>query len=575
MPKPKRTRIEPTEEWHQLELLFTSPEQRAYELIRPVVLFGMPPNERAKQTSTGERTLYRSVQRFVEHGMASLFATPPAPPPRRLPDTLRAAVLELKAEHPSLHLREISTICFVRFGRRLSHHTVKRILAETPRPVGVRRYPPFHAMPDPVTRRIAIIRLHAEGWNSKSIADYLETSRKTVQMTLKRWIDEGFRGLPNKSRAPKRPHRKVTMTALTTVRRLARNPRLGAWRVHAALRQQGIRLSPRTCGRMVALNRDLYHSPRPARHPRAKRPMPFRAAYRHQYWTLDIRYLDHQLGGGNVYVISILENYSRAVVASAISRKQDLTAFLIVLFTAIQQHGSPDGLVSDSGSVFLAKQAVEVYRRLGIAKHQITKGQPWQSYIETMFAVQQRMADYHFAQATTWHELQAAHDQWMADYNYQVHWAHQVRDDGRESPAEVLDWVYGRVWEPAALHYAFNAMRFRRRLDRSGYVRFRSWRLYSEAGLARRTAAVWVYKEQLVVAYDETHLAQYTVEYEPDQKHLFNVTTPQLYDTMYASPQLPLWTLRDTEWLKVLKLPQAPTPVKRSRISVIQEQLFG
>ncbi len=86
---------------------------------------------------------------------------------------------------------------------------------------------------------------------------------------------------------------------------------------------------------------------------------------------------------------------------------------------------------------------------------------------------------------------------------------------------------------------------------------------------------MWLYKDQLVVAYNETPLAQYTVEYEPDQQHLFNVTTAQLYDTMYASPQLPLWTLRDTEWLTVLKLPQAPTPVKRSRISVIQEQLFG
>ena len=60
--------------------------------------------------------------------------------------------------------------------------------------------------------------------------------------------------------------------------------------------------------------------------PRAKQPMPFRGSYRHQYWSVDIRYLDHELGGGNIYVITILENYSRAVLASAISRTQDLTA---------------------------------------------------------------------------------------------------------------------------------------------------------------------------------------------------------------------------------------------------------
>jgi hypothetical protein len=43
--------------------------------------------------------------------------------------------------------------------------------------------------------------------------------------------------------------------------------------------------------------------------------MPVKAERRHQYWTVDLRYLDHQLGGGNVYCISIVENYSRAILA--------------------------------------------------------------------------------------------------------------------------------------------------------------------------------------------------------------------------------------------------------------------
>lgn len=54
--------------------------------------------------------------------------------------------------------------------------------------------------------------------------------------------------------------------------------------------------------------------------------MPFQASRRRQYWTVDLRYLDmHQLGGGNIYVISILENFSRAILASGVSRTQDLT----------------------------------------------------------------------------------------------------------------------------------------------------------------------------------------------------------------------------------------------------------
>ena len=223
MPKPKRQRRAPTEQWEQLELLFTSPEQRQYELIRPVVLFGQPAAERARETQMAARTLSRHAKRFVEQGMASVFPTPPTAPPVRLPPELRTFLVQMKAEHPPLYLRELQTLCYVRFGRRPSRQTIKRVLAEAAPRAVERRYPRFHHM-DPTSRRIAIIRLHAEGWTTRSIAAYLATSRPTVSATLKRWIDERFRGLPNKSSAPKQPARKVTFAALKAggVRRTAR-----------------------------------------------------------------------------------------------------------------------------------------------------------------------------------------------------------------------------------------------------------------------------------------------------------------------------------------------------------------
>jgi hypothetical protein len=303
--------------------------------------------------------------------------------------------------------------------------------------------------------------------------------------------------------------------------------------------------------------------------------MPFRARHGHQFWSVDIRYLDHKMGSGNIYAITILENYSRAVLASAISRTQDLTAYLMVLFAAIRMHGSPDGLVSDGGSVFRAKQALAIYQRLGIAKHQIKKGQAWQNYIETMFNVQRRMADYEFSKATTWNHLQAAHDRWVNEYNHQVHWAHRMRDDGRETPAEVLDWIYGRVWVEQALHYAFYATRFGRQLNKSGYVRFRHYHLYVEPGLDRRRVAIWLYQEQLSIEFNNTLLVQYSVEYQPDRKHFRTVTDPRLYETQYQSPQLPLWQFGDGEWLKILRLPPAKQRRKQSSNSVMQQRLFS
>jgi hypothetical protein len=112
--------------------------------------------------------------------------------------------------------------------------------------------------------------------------------------------------------------------------------------------------------------------------------MPFRADRRHQYWTVDIRYLDmHQLGGGHIFMLSVLDNYSRAIVASGLSRTQDAGAYLMVLYAAICQFGSPEAIVSDGGGVFRAKPVLAIYEALGIRREQIDRRQPWQSYIET------------------------------------------------------------------------------------------------------------------------------------------------------------------------------------------------
>ena len=75
------------------------------------------------------------------------------------------------------------------------------------------------------------------------------------------------------------------------------------------------------------------------------------------------------------YVISILENFSRAILASAVSRNQELTAYLMVLYAAIRQHGSPEALVSDGGGIFKTKEAMRIYAALGIKKEQIEKKQ--------------------------------------------------------------------------------------------------------------------------------------------------------------------------------------------------------
>ena len=488
---------------------------------------------------------------------------------RLLPPEVRQAILDAKREHPPLNVHELTTISWARHGHRPSSHTVKRILAEQPSsPRTHRRFPPYHAITDPTQRRLAVVRLHVEGWNTSSIAAYLETSRQTVHTTLNRWAEEEFAGLPDKSRAPHRRGTKVTLRAIATVKELQANPELGEFRIHAALEQQGIHLSPRTCGRILALHRALG-APQPAvALPQDPRPMPFAAQRRHQYWSVDVRSIeDHGLATRKpVYAISILENFSRALLASAISPRQDLTASLIVLRDAIETHGAPEVLVSDSGGVFKANHARAISAALGIAHRQIDSGQPWQNFIETHFNVMRRMADYHAAQATSWAELPVTHERCFHDYNQQAHFAHRERADGRHSPAAVLGWVQGIWCEPADLDRLFR-LRAMRVLNAHGCVRFRHWRLYGERGLAGERAAVWLWDETLTIEHAAETLAQYRVAAAADGR-LREVADPRFFTTGHASPQPFLAPLDETDWYPAQRM--APYRPRRKRISAEQ-----
>ena len=225
--------------------------------------------------------------------------------------------------------------------------------------------------------------LHLDGWSVKSIASYLKVSRTTVYRVFGRWIEEGDSGLED--RPPGRPRgvRKMDLATMDIIRRAQENPELGAFRIHAALEQKrGAEVSVRTVGTVMAVHRDLYGFGKPKRSSRRKAEMPFEAKRRHEIWTADVRYVPHSIPGvGNAYVIAVLENYSRCVLASAVSLTQDTIAFLRVFYSAVERYGPLERLVTDGGGIFKANQVKAVYRALGIEKEQIERRKPYQSYM--------------------------------------------------------------------------------------------------------------------------------------------------------------------------------------------------
>ena len=72
MPRVRRQRRKCTHDWQQLQQYTLWPEQKGYELLRPVVLFGETAAERAKETGASERP----VSVFLTGHLVSLVGAP-------------------------------------------------------------------------------------------------------------------------------------------------------------------------------------------------------------------------------------------------------------------------------------------------------------------------------------------------------------------------------------------------------------------------------------------------------------------------------------------------------------------
>jgi putative transposase len=572
------------EDFAHIRQHFIDSIQHDYEVIRPIVLFAETAAERSRQTGVERTVVGDKARRFVLEGMDGLRdrrteargAQTPG-----YPDAIAEYILYLKQLYPPIHLREIVRIVHRKFGYKTNHHTLKRFLApyDTPHQLEL-ALPTFATFADAYHARWTVVRMAAEGWNKKSIADCLKLSRSHVYTILEAFERDGFAGLEDqRTRPPQHPENQLSLPFLKEVLDLQQAyPRAGRFRIHGLLGQQREEPPPseRTVGRAMAINRQFHGAPGPwqsARDAPADVPsfkhLPYRPAYRHHLWFTDIRYLV-QLEGSWVYSICIIEGYSRKIVAGMASPHQDLTAILQILFAALVEYGCPHALVSDNGSVFTAKDYLAILRALEIEPLHIEKGKPWQNMIEAQFKVQLRLADSHFEQAHTLEDVQNQHAAFIETFNTTPHWAHRTRADGHRTPVEVLGWLRGRGVEPQRLREIFGCTEFLRTVNRYGFVSVQRFYLYAEQGLARQRVSIWIYEGQLRIEYHQTLVARYRCIYNRREGQLHDVNEPLFYTTPFASPQLELIELDDEQWRKFYR---RPARNYAKRIAMVGHQL--
>jgi hypothetical protein len=121
--------------WIRMECV--DPLQYAYELIRPIVLFGETAAERRRQTGVDRTVIGDKARRFVTDGMSALAdgrSQSAASEGPIYPEAIAGYILYLKQLYPPIHLREIERILARKFAYQTNHHTLKRLLVpyETP-----------------------------------------------------------------------------------------------------------------------------------------------------------------------------------------------------------------------------------------------------------------------------------------------------------------------------------------------------------------------------------------------------------------------------------------------------------
>ncbi|HJT56727.1 MAG TPA: hypothetical protein VJ761_09545 [Ktedonobacteraceae bacterium] len=69
---------------------------------------------------------------------------------------MRQLIVDIHAELPTMSWREIAEICYIQYGRRPAHHSIKHLVTSGPPPsLKARRYQPWHLIGDGVVARVA------------------------------------------------------------------------------------------------------------------------------------------------------------------------------------------------------------------------------------------------------------------------------------------------------------------------------------------------------------------------------------------------------------------------------------
>ena len=535
------------------DIPITDPTQARYHAIVPCLAGKIEPQQQAKLLNFSYSTVARWLKQFRDEGMPGLF---PASGYRREPYTPERIIVSLiyfKCCVPKTSDRELARVIGNMTGHKLHNETVRTLLER----YFFRRYREFQSLvvypilPDAQSKRREIVKLNRHGWSEQSITTLVKCHRSTVRKWLRRNTEEEklkvpvHRQLLDYSHAPHHPQRKVYFGTIHTILNLQRKyPTAGWFRLRGyLLKDHNIELGQTTIKKIMKLNRRLHLIPKvikPSIEAEGREPPP-RSREPFTYAFIDIRYLDAKPGGEQLYSCLLLEGYSRTILAGSLTDRQHVGVVLRLYYSALLQWGVWQTIVSDNGSQFTSNAFGKANHGLGIEQHFCEKGRPWQNLIESQFGIQARLGEYLWRNCANTDEAIDIHRDLIRDHNRLPHFAHRRRDDGKDSPLEVLGNRRGTEIEKTELHQAFSRQVWQRRTNEKGYIRVGRWKIYIEEGLPKTPVELTYWDGKLRAEYRQTKLAEYDCRWDEKSQRPETIEKPRLFETQYQSNQLELF----------------------------------
>ena len=219
-----------------------------------------------------------------------------------------------------------------------------------------------------------------------------------------------------------------------------RYPFLGSRKMRNYLRRQGHKINRKRVQRLMQKMGIMSVSPKPNTSLRNKAHTIYPYLLRHltidranQAWCTDITYI--KLQGGFVYLVAIMDWYSRKVLSWELSNTMESDFCISALQRAIRRYGSPEIFNTDQGSQFTSRAFTDVLKQHEIKISMDGKGR-WMDniFIERLWR-SVKYEDIYIKEYKSVEELRLGLGQYFQYYNYErTHQSH-----GSSTPTEIYN----------------------------------------------------------------------------------------------------------------------------------------